>query len=251
MKKTHMFMSSGLVVAVLTIGPVQAQSSSGQSQGSQPPSGTQSGQSTGRSGSADQQKNRGGEKVTSSGEKLGEDVPSAGTDTDQRGRTAAQQSGKSAAGALSGPDRTFLADAMEGNHAEVALAEMAQKKAASQAVRELASMIQRDHQQANDKLTSIAGKIGAAENPTALKPEHKQLQDRLSRLEGAAFDSAYAAEMVKEHQKDIAKYEKASGQLQQAELKAYATQTLPHLKQHLEKSRAAQSQSQSTSAKSH
>ena len=87
---------------------------------------------------------------------------------------------------------------------------------------------------------SIALDAGAASNAPPLKPAHKQLQDRLSALDGEAFDRAYATEMVKAHEKAIAMYEKASTQLQHGELKAYATESLPKLKKHLEMARAAQ-----------
>jgi putative membrane protein len=263
MKKTLTFINSSVIVAALTIAPAAAQSTSGQGgagqtgstqsgsgQSSQPKSGTQSGQTTGSGSGGDtrqQDKNR--DKVTSYGEKVGEDVPSAGTQTDQRGRTAAKGADASTPGTLAGPDRTFLTDAMEGNRAEVELAQLAQRKADSQAVRDLAKTIQQDHEQANQKLKSIAGKVDAADNAPNLKPEHKQLSDRLSKLDGAAFDQAYASEMVKDHQKDIAKYEKASRQLQQPELKSYATETLPNLKHHLEMARSAQSQVSSTKTK--
>jgi len=223
MKKSLTFINSSLIVAALTIAPAAAQSTAGQSgsgqtgssqsssgQTSQPKSGTQSGQTTG-SGS--------------------------GGDTRQQDKTA---------GSLAAPDRTFLTDAMEGNRAEVELAQLAQRKADSQAVRDLAKAIQQDHEQANQKLKSIAGTVGAADNAPNLKPEHKQLSDRLSKLDGAAFDNAYASEMVKDHQKDIAKYEKASQQLHHPELKSYATETLPNLKHHLEMARSAQSQASSS-----
>lgn len=236
MKRTYMLMNSGLLVAALAVAPGFAQSTS-----SQTPSRPQSGQAADQgSDKGGDQKQRPKDKYSSTGEKVGEDTPSAGTDTDQRGTTAARGADSKAPGALSAVDRTFMIDAMEGNRAEVALAELAQKKATHESVRELAAMIQRHHEQANDKLKSIAADIDAGTNPTDLKPEHKQAEEKLSRLDERAFDAAYASEMVKEHQKDIAKYEKAAGQLQQAQLKAYARETLPHLKEHLEKARAAQ-----------
>jgi len=192
--------------------------------------------------SADRNRGRTGDKTTTSGEKVGQDVPTQGTQTDQRGRTAAGQSGREAGTAsLAGPDRTFLMDALEGNQAEIQLAELAQRKASSEGVRELARTIHQHHEQASTKLTSIATNAAAANNTPALKPDHKQLHDRLSKLEGAAFDRMYASEMVKEHQKDIQKYQKASTQLKHAELKAYATETLPTLKKHLDMARNAQS----------
>ena len=229
MTKASTFIYGSVIVAALTAAPLAAQSTSGQARPQ-----------------AEQDKNR--DKVTSTGEKVGEDVPAAGTQTDQRGRTAADGA-KVGTGALQGADHAFLVDAMQGNRAEVALAKMAQSKADSEAVRNLAKTLEEHHQKANDKLTSIASKVGASDNATAPKPEHKQLQERLSRLEAAAFDNAYASEMVKEHEKDIAKYQKASQQLQHAELKAYATETLPTLKQHLEQARTALSQVSSPKTK--
>jgi len=251
MKNIYSFAGHALIISALTIAPAAAQStSSGQTSG-QPQSGTQSGQTTGsRTGSDSSDRNRDRErpKGTSYGEKVGEDVPSQGTQTDQRGRTAADQSGReggSAAG-LRGPDRMFLTDALEENQAEIQLAELAQQKASSQAVRELAQTIQQHHEQANTKLTSIASEAAAGNNAPPLKPQHKQLHDRLSKLEGAEFDRMYASEMVKEHQKDIQKYQKASTQLQHAGLKAYATETLPTLKKHLDMARNAQGASSKT-----
>lgn len=221
MTQTHMWLGAGLIATVFTVAPVAAQQ-----QGSTSP------------------QDRERDKVTSYGAKVGEDVPAAGTQTDQRGRTASK-GGADTPGTLKGPDRAFLAEAMRGNRAEVELARLAQQKADSQAVRDLAKAIETDHQQANERLQSIAASVGAADNTTELEPKHRQLQDRLSRLDAAAFDKAYASEMVKDHQKDIRTYEKASRQVQHADLKAYATETLPKLKQHLEQARAVQQAGQS------
>ncbi len=230
MKKIYSFAGHALIVTALTVVPAAAQSA-GQASSS-------GGQTTGSGGSSGTQERQGG-RTTSYGDRVGEDVPSQGTQTDQRGRTAAQ-AGQAAAGALQGQDRTFAADAMAGNLAEIELAELAQDKASSPAVKQLAETIQQHHEQANTRLKAIASQSGASDNDAALKPQHKQLHDRLSKLEGPAFDRAYASEMVKEHEKDIQKYEKASKQLQHAGLKAYAAETLPTLKKHLELARAAQ-----------
>lgn len=241
MKKIYSFAGQVLVITALTVAPALAQSAGS----GQPQSGTQGGQTTGSSGGSTQDTNREREKTTSYGEKVGEDVPAQGTQTDQRGRTAADQSGREAGAgtALRGADRTFIVDAMAGNQAEVQLAQLAQQKASSQGVKDLAQAIEQHHEMANTKLTAIATQVGASNNQTALKPQHKQLHDKLSKLEGDAFDRAYASEMVKEHQKDIQKYEKASKQLQHEALKSYATETLPTLKEHLDMARNAHGQS--------
>jgi putative membrane protein len=233
MKNIIRFTNCALVIAALGTAPAVAQSSGGTSgTSSTNPQGTAS--TAPRSGGGQSDRDS-GKKKTSSGDTVGDDVPSQGTQTDQRGRTAAKGAGE--AGGLRGPDRTFLLDAMEGNKAESDLATLAQQKASSAQVKEYAQMLQKDHGAANAKLKSIAGESGAANNEPALKPAHTQLQQRLSKLEGAAFDKAYMAEMVKEHEKDVQKYQQASTSLQHAGLKSYATETLPTLKQHLDHAR--------------
>jgi putative membrane protein len=251
MKKIYTFAGQALVITALAIVPATAQSTSSGQQSGQPQSGTQSGQTTGSrtgGGPSDRTQDRERQKPAGLGEKVGADVPSQGTQTDQRGRTAAEGTRREATGtsSLRGPDRTFLVDALEGNHAEIQLAQLAQQKASSASVRELAQTILQHHEQASAKLTSIATEAEAASNTPTLKPQHKQLHDRLSKAEGAEFDRLYASEMVKEHQKDIQKYEKASTQLQHAGLKAYATETLPTLKKHLDMARDAQGGSPKT-----
>ena len=240
MKNIYRLTGTALIVGALSVGTPTA-ATAGQSTQS-PPSGTQSGQGTPSTtgGKTQSDRDRDRTKKTSDGDQVGVDVPSQGTQTDQRGRTAAK-TGTQAGSELSAADRTFLLDAMEGNKAEVDLAKLASQKASNATVKDLARLIQQHHAEANTKLKSLASGVGASTTEPALKPEHKQLQDKLSKLDGTAFDQAYAAEMVKEHQKDIAKYEKASTQLQHSSLKAYATDTLPHLKEHLEKARQASS----------
>ena len=205
MKHIHHLAGCALIVGALTTAPTAADAARQSTQG--PPAGTQSGQVT-------------------------------GSTTQPRREGATQKTGGEQ---FSAADRAFLLDAMEGNKAEVALAQLATQKASSASVKQLARTIEQHHSQANSKLQSLAGNAVAGGKDPALKPAHKQLQDRLTKLTGAAFDQAYAAEMVKEHEADIAKYTKASSQLRHRGLKAYATETLPHLKQHLDQARATNS----------
>jgi predicted outer membrane protein len=60
-----------------------------------------------------------------------------------------------------------------------------------------------------------------------------QPEVRLDMLSGAAFDRAYAAKMVKGHEQAIRKFEMASADLQDADLKKYADKMLPTLHEHL------------------
>lgn len=52
-------------------------------------------------------------------------------------------------------------------------------------------------------------------------------------MSGDAFDKAYMADMVKDHKKDIADFQKESSNGQDSDVKQFASQTLPTLQDHL------------------
>ena len=47
------------------------------------------------------------------------------------------------------------------------------------------------------------------------------------------FDRAYMTEMLKDHEKDVAAFERTSQQADDADLKAWTAKTLPTLREHL------------------
>jgi putative membrane protein len=109
-------------------------------------------------------------------------------------------------------------------------------------VRNFGQMLVKDHTDNNDKAKSLAQSEGVAV-PSEPKPEAKALHDKLSKLSGEAFDKEFSAAMVKDHKKDIKRFEaEAKGN---DDLAKFAQQTLPTLKHHLE---TAQSLTQGKSA---
>lgn len=137
------------------------------------------------------------------------------------------------------PDAKFLMDAVRGDLAEVKLGELAQQRGQSEAVREFGEMLVEDHSSAMKKTAELAKDLDVIPpaQPTA---EQTQKHDALARLSGADFDRQFAAEMVKGHQEEIAKYEKQAqgGNSKVAEL---AEDLLPTLEQHLAMAQRLQS----------
>lgn len=129
--------------------------------------------------------------------------------------------------------KSFLKDAIEGNSAEIALAEVAERKAQSQQVKDFAKMLREDHEKANRELQPIAQAHNVSVNQQ-LDSKHQKKLDRFQKLSGAEFDKEYAKDMLKDHQKDITKYEAASQQLKETDVQQYAQSTLPTLRQHLQ-----------------
>lgn len=129
------------------------------------------------------------------------------------------------------PNQAFLNDAIQGNLAEISLGQLAQRNGASDGVRSFGQMLVQDHWAANDKATALA-KTQDVTPPVAPKAETKKELDRLSKLNGKAFDQEFAKHMVADHKKDIAEFKaQARGS---DDVASFAKDTLPTLQKHLQ-----------------
>lgn len=73
-----------------------------------------------------------------------------------------------------------------------------------------------------------------------LDPKNQVTKDRLSKLNGAAFDREYMSDMVKDHRADVAEFEKEANTARDPDVKAFAAKTLPTLQEHLRLAEATQ-----------
>ena len=140
--------------------------------------------------------------------------------------------GAVAQGAPSGADKMFMQKAAIGGMAEVELGKMAQQKGASDEVKQFASRMVDDHSKANAKLMQIAS-TKSVTLPASLDAKHKSTADKLGKMSGASFDRAYMSEMLKDHKEDVALFQKESKGGADADLKGFASKTLPTLQDHL------------------
>ncbi|QIP15458.1 DUF4142 domain-containing protein [Spirosoma aureum] len=134
-------------------------------------------------------------------------------------------------------DSEFAVKAASGGMLEVELGRMAQEKAQSQQVKDFGAMMVKDHSQANDELKALA----ASKNitlPTTLGEEHQKHVDELAKLSGKDFDKKYVSMMVDDHKEDVDEFEEASKDGKDPDIKAFASKTIPTLKEHLDKIKA-------------
>jgi len=148
-------------------------------------------------------------------------------------------------------DTQFAKKAAQGGMAEVKLGQLAQEKGTSDSVKKFGQRMVEDHTKAGDELKRAA----AQENiglPGDISAKDKATYDSLSKLSGAAFDRAYARDMVKDHEEDFADFNKEANGGKNAAIKDFATQTLPTLQDHLKEAKEMRqnvSASNSTPAK--
>ena len=99
-------------------------------------------------------------------------------------------------------------------------------------------MIQ-DHGKAGDELRRIAEAKGV-KMPTEPSMMQRHEADKFSKLNGGDFDKAYADAMVKDHEKAVKTFTKESTEAKDPDVRSFAAQTLPTLKEHLQLAQAAQ-----------
>ena len=87
---------------------------------------------------------------------------------------------------------------------EVQLGKIATERAVSADVKAFGQMMVKDHSQAGDELKQVASQL-KIQPPTQLDQKHKDLVDKLSKLQGAEFDREYINAMVQGHQEVLGK----------------------------------------------
>jgi putative membrane protein len=154
----------------------------------------------------------------------------------------------------------FALKAAIGGQKEVQLSQIALQQSQNPEVKTFAQHMVQDHSALSRQLTEVAQRksiqlpstnafetalIQTRRTPTGRSETSDKLSTRseipeteleparkLEKLSGSEFDRAYVKEMVKDHEKTIAKFEEAAQSLNDPELKQFAEESLPKLREH-------------------
>lgn len=141
-------------------------------------------------------------------------------------------------GQMSKADQTFVYKAAVGGMAEVEMGQMATEKASDAKVKAFGQRMVTDHGKANDELKALAAKK-SVDLPSETDSKHKATAAKMSKQSGAAFDRAYMRDMVQDHEKDVAEFQKEANSGSDPDVKAWAAKTLPTLQEHLQQAKDA------------
>ncbi|HTB43956.1 MAG TPA: DUF4142 domain-containing protein [Acetobacteraceae bacterium] len=133
---------------------------------------------------------------------------------------------------LSHADQAFVAAAAQNTMVQLQNAQLAAQRAASPQVRQLAGRLVRDRTAANDALQQIAQQANLT-LPTQPSPMQAAQAQRLTKLYGPSFDSAFLHAEVLQDQQAIGLYQRQAHSSRDPALKDFAQQTLSALRQHL------------------
>lgn len=132
----------------------------------------------------------------------------------------------------------FMTRAASSNMLEIESSKLAQQRATNPQVKEFANMMVKDHTAATQELRSLA-KTKNITLPDSMSSEHRDHMQELRDTQGNDFDRAYMDRMVSAHESDVSMFEDVAEDenFEDAEVKAFASKTLPKLRQHHERAR--------------
>src|SRR6185437_7571900 len=151
--------------------------------------------------------------------------------TAQQNRTSGRQTS----------DHMFLQKAAQANMAEIQMGQLAQQNGSNASVKQYGERMVTDHSKLNDEAKELAEKKGITLPTTVTQKDQATYQD-LSSKTGNDFDKAYITEMIKDHQTDIAEFQKEARSAMDPDIKSLASKALPTLREHLQLARNAAKQ---------
>ena len=137
-------------------------------------------------------------------------------------------------------DTFFTLAAMQGDTYEINSAQLATERTSNAQIQDFAQQLIQDHTDTSQRLTEIATQMNEADVDPTLRPNpvFQIMIAGLTNLQGEAFDREFVRQQVIAHQAAIDFYRIAAESAQHEDLRAFANETLPVLRQHLQTARS-------------
>ncbi len=126
-----------------------------------------------------------------------------------------------------------LVHAYAANLYEIRASENATMNAATEDVKKLAGMLIEAHTKMNEDVKSLASGKGVS-LPTDLSDEQRKHLEKLAEKSGMDYDKAYTEQMKDKHEDAIDFYQKTADKCDDADIKAWANNTVPEVRSHLD-----------------
>lgn len=130
-------------------------------------------------------------------------------------------------------DAQFLVNAAEISLMEIQLGQLASTNGMMDQVKEMGKMMENDHTKSLNELKDLAAKKSIT-IPTTLTDDGQSSYKKISDRSGKDFDKEYCDMMVNGHKEAIDKFEKASTDATDPDIRQWASSTLPALRSHLD-----------------
>lgn len=131
-------------------------------------------------------------------------------------------------------DADFVVNTLASNYAEVRLAQLALNRSSDAGVKDMAKMLETDHNRLISELKTYADKNGIVVPIEETSEDKEDINKLASEADANKFDEKWCEELKDRHQKSINKFEKRLERTEDMELKNWVNATLPALKMHLD-----------------
>jgi putative membrane protein len=135
---------------------------------------------------------------------------------------------------VAGSDSAFMKQAAQNNSMEIVASKLALTKSTNADVKTFAQQMIDDHTKTGDEMKALASSKGVevSDKPSVAQSAKIKLLETMS---GPTFDKRYAAMIgVTAHQDTVKLFQKATTNVKDADVKAFASKTLPALQHHLQ-----------------
>jgi putative membrane protein len=139
---------------------------------------------------------------------------------------------------VSSATQQFVQKAAVTDMFEIKAGDLVQQKAQSNDYKQFGQMIKTDHTKTSDQIKSMSKNLPGLQLPVDLDSAHKAKFDKLQSLSGAQFEDQFKQDVVAGHQDAIKLFENYAQKGDNADLKKFAQDTLPKLKEHLQHAQA-------------
>lgn len=159
-----------------------------------------------------------------------------GATTDGAGRGLTNQGARNVDAAT----KDFVHKAWNTDNYEIRAGQHALNKTNNQAIRDYATMIVADHNNAEASLKPLVDAAGL-DMPTApgsLDSEHQSKLDKLGGLSGAQFDDQFRQQQIDGHERALTLFRDYAKNGKHAELKSWAQRSVSMLERHLDQAKA-------------
>jgi putative membrane protein len=119
---------------------------------------------------------------------------------------------------------------------ELESSRLAEQRSQNAQVKQFAQHMVRDHTKTTTELKGMLPQlqgVSAAQLPTSLDQQHQALVQQLQGAQGAQFDRVFMQQQVQAHQMAVDMFSNYARSGDNAQLKQWASQTLPTLQEHL------------------
>jgi len=146
-----------------------------------------------------------------------------------------EKSGVNAVLGTSPSTQDFVTEVANSDMLEIESGKLAQQKASDSPTKQFASQMITDHQKTTEELKGLVngGKVKAM-LPTGMDSSHQSKLDKLKGLSGADFDKTFDDMQQSAHKDATSLFERYAKGGENADLKAFASKTLPTLQHHLQ-----------------